>query len=166
MSPRSTTTLSLTLLLALAPLATPGRSAEPAEPASPAPSVSGDPSEREIEQLEHQLRTAAMKADTSFFDKYWDEGYVRTNSRGAIVDKAEALADYKSGEIKYKKLDYEDVRIRAFGDTVVVTAQATVEGMYEKTPIHGLFRHTRVWMKRPEGWKVIVYHACRDDSED
>ncbi len=118
-------------------------------------------SEQEVRQLEQQLRNASLKGDASFFDRVWDEEYSRTNSIGAVLDRKEALEDYNSGDLKYDRLDFDDVRIRVFGDTAIVTARATIKGRYEDTKLEGAYRHTRVWVKRPGGWKVVAYHTSR-----
>ncbi len=157
------TLLIAVIALALSPLATSG---QPEEKKGSSPPAGRDDSEQEVRRLEQQLREAALKPDASFFDRYWDEDYLRTNSAGAILAREEALSDYRSGALKYEQLDYDNIRVRVFGDTAVVTARAKVKGSYQKTPHEGVYRHTRVWVKRPEGWKIVAYHASRIEEDE
>jgi hypothetical protein len=152
------------LLAAAATHSTRARSSE--KPESASPRGSGDASALEVKDLEQTLRQASLKGNVAFFEKHWADDYIRTNSFGVYLKKEDALTNYRSGALKYQKLEFNDERIFSFGDTVVVSARVTVEGKYEDHKLDGEYRHTRVWKKFPDGWKVIAYHASRVEADD
>src|SRR4051812_26756768 len=99
---------ALALALASPSLVTCGHAAEEKETPS-RPSASD--AEQEIRRLEDQSRQAALRGDTAFFERYWADDYIRTNSFGRTHDKAEALENFKSGALKYQTLEYDDVQV-------------------------------------------------------
>jgi hypothetical protein len=75
-------------------------------------------------------------------------------------------AGFCVGALKYQQLEFDDDRVVTHGDTAVVTARVQVKGRYEKEELDGTFRHTRVWAKLPEGWRVVAFHASRVDIDE
>jgi len=150
----------------IALIAAPSASPAPASDKPGASSAGDNAAVREVKQLEEELREASLKGNVAFFEAHWDDNYVRTNSFGVLLTKPEALKNYKTGNLKYSRLEFGEDRVFPHGDTVVVSARVTVKGQYESMPLDGVFRHTRVWKKQPDGWKVIAYHASRITHDD
>src|SRR5207245_644720 len=78
------------VVLAAAPLATPGQSADRVESTR---KTQDNTTPGQIRQLEERLREAALKGDVSFFEEYWADGYLRTNSFGILLTREEALSN-------------------------------------------------------------------------
>jgi hypothetical protein len=55
----------------------------------------------------------------------------RDHSRTAD-DKASTLALFRSGKLRYAQLDYENTRVRLFGETAVITGDAHVKAQTEE----------------------------------
>jgi len=52
--------------------------------------------------------------------------FVSTNSDGKVTNKAQSLADAK--KMKYDSVDYEDLKVTAFGDTAIATGGFKAKG--------------------------------------
>jgi hypothetical protein len=53
--------------------------------------------EQEVRQMIEQYRTALTKRDTAALERIWADDYTFINASGAVVTKAERLANLKSG---------------------------------------------------------------------
>jgi ketosteroid isomerase-like protein len=115
--------------------------------------------ERELVELEHQIGQAIVKGDRDFVERVFDAEFFYTGVRGELKTKADILADLKSGELKFELLKFEDIRVRVYGDTAAVTGKATTKGRGPSGEISGQFRYTRVYVKRPGGWRLVLFQG-------
>ena len=76
--------------------------------------------------------------------------------------KAQWLANHKPGQSPYDAYDVDDMKIRVYGDTAVVTARTTPKGRDSKgKPITGQYRYLRVWAKRDGQWRAVAFQGTR-----
>ncbi len=151
--------LASTLLLALGALAL-GESPAKAADAEAKQVSSG---EEELRTLEAKLNEAIVRADLGFFDRVFAADFTHTNHTGAFRSKAEWLANHKPGaKSPYESFDTEDLAVRLYGDTAVVTGRSIPKGKDSKgQAITGQFRFTRVWVKRDGRWQVVSFQGTR-----
>jgi uncharacterized protein (TIGR02246 family) len=121
------------------------------KPAAPAAGV-----DQQIRQLEEELRTAVVKADTSVMERLLADDYTATNLNGLTRNKAQIIADMKSGAAKTESLTLENVKVRAYGDAAVVTADRTQKGSLRGQDTSGNMREIRVFVKRNGRWQVVA----------
>ena len=100
--------------------------------------------EQAIRQLMSELANAQLKNDTAALDRIWADDFIFTNSSGEVQTKAHRLAEFKSGELKFESLSIDDVQVRVYGDTAVVTSRGTVKGQRRGQDISGQSRSTSV----------------------
>ena len=150
------TTLLLSTLGALAPGEPSAKTAE-AEPQK----VSTE--EQEIRTLEAKLNEAIVRADLAFFDRVFADDFTHTNHTGAFRTKAQWLENHKPGvKSPYDSFDTEDLAIRLYGETAVVTGRSIPKGKDSLgQAITGQFRFTRVWVKRDGRWQVVAFQGTR-----
>lgn len=122
---------------------------------------SGETAEQQIKGLLGQLKQAILKSDTNFFDKYYADDYVAIHGNGNLTTKAEEIENFKSGATKYESIDVRELKIRTYGDTVVVNALASVNATFDGKPYIGDVRNTRVWVKQNGNWKIVVFQTTR-----
>lgn len=122
-----------------------------------------DGSEQELKALEFQLNEAIVKADLDFFDRVFADDFTHTNHMGTFRTKAQWLANHKLGEKSpYTSFNTEDLAIRVYGDTAVVTGRSLPKGTNSKgEAITGQFRFLRVWVKRQGRWQVVAFEGTR-----
>jgi ketosteroid isomerase-like protein len=117
--------------------------------------------EQQIQDLEKQSRAAALRGDPTFGERHFADDYMATSPRGAVRTKAEAMADLKSGDVKYTAIDVDETKVRIYGDTAVMTGRATIKGMAQGQDISGQYRVTRVWAKQGGEWKLVAHQSTR-----
>lgn len=85
--------------------------------------------------------------------------FTMTDSDGKVSNKAEALATAKA--TKYVSVDYEDVKVTAFGDTAIATGVFKAKGTDASgKPMDVHERWTDTWVKMPNGqWQCVASHV-------
>jgi uncharacterized protein (TIGR02246 family) len=112
--------------------------------------------EQTIRQLENENREATLKNDASVFERLLADDWLNTNANGTVTTKAQLMTLLKSGTFKISSLEYDDVVVRAYKDTAVVTGRSTSTRMGQDNKlITGQVRFTRVYVKRDSGWQVV-----------
>src|SRR5204863_7195312 len=75
--------------------------------------------EQEVRAAIEQYRTALMKGDTAALERIWADDYTFINASGAVLTKAERLANQKSGATKLGSIETDpDMKIRVYGGDV------------------------------------------------
>jgi ketosteroid isomerase-like protein len=111
--------------------------------------------EAEIFELEECLRQADLAPDPAFFQKYFDDGLVLM-ADGDICShspKAYIVDRHKPGRaLQFDRVEIADLKIMEQGSTVVVTGFSSYQGPSGNFSINFM----RIWVKKPEGWKVVA----------
>jgi ketosteroid isomerase-like protein len=116
---------------------------------------------REIENLESQWLKAVVQNDVATVNRLLADDYLGINPDGTLETKADALAQQRSGTLKITSIDPENVKVRVYGDTAVVTSKVQVEGRNGDRDVSGLYHYTRVYSRRSGEWKVVSFEASR-----
>lgn len=91
------------------------------------------------------LMQAAANSDADLADRYLDANFTATDSSGRTESRSEALNDATT----FTDVPSGNPQMRIYGDVGVVTT--------EKDKRHVMF----IWVKRPEGWRALVYHEVK-----
>src|SRR4029450_10115448 len=83
--------------------------------------------EKEVRQLEEQLRAAAVKGDAAAFERLLADDYTSTSMNGLTRSKGQLIAALKSGAQKTESVSLENVKVRVYGDAAVLTADRTTK---------------------------------------
>ena len=85
--------------------------------------------------------------------------FTGTDSEGKVRGKAESLANAKA--TKYDSVDYDDVKVTAFGDTAIATGGFKAKGTDASgKPFDEHERWTDTWAKMPNGsWQCVASHG-------
>src|SRR6516225_3518213 len=127
--------------------------------------------EREIRELEAQISRAVVAGDRALFDRVLASDFTHTSHSGQVKTRAEWMAEDKvdsrqgkpqAGKTTYEAFDVDDLAVRIYGDTAVVTGRSTPKGRTAKgEPIRGQYRFRRVWVKRGGSWQVVAFQGTR-----
>jgi len=52
-------------------------------------------------------------------------------------------------------MNIDEMKVRVYGDTAVVTGQSTVKGIFKTQDISGKYRWTDVFVKRDGKWQIV-----------
>jgi ketosteroid isomerase-like protein len=113
--------------------------------------------EQEVRQMIEQYRTALTKKDTAALERIWADDYTFINASGAVVTKAERLANLKSGATSLDTIVTDsDMKIRIYGgDVAVAINRVTLKGQYSGKATSGQFQASIIWAKTPSGWQLV-----------
>jgi len=120
-------------------------------------STDNNTAEQEVRAVIEQYRTALMKGDTAALERIWADDYTFINASGAVLTKAERLANQKSGATKLSTIETDpDVKIRVYGgDVAVAINRVTIKGQYSGKATSGQFQSSIVFAKTPTGWQLV-----------
>jgi ketosteroid isomerase-like protein len=103
-------------------------------------------------------------------ESFWAEDLIYTSSAGLRFDKSDILAGFDSADTQDETADAEppmtysgdDVDIRIFGDTAVVTFKLVGTPTDKVSPGDVLYYfNTGVFLKRDGIWKVVAWQATK-----
>jgi Domain of unknown function (DUF4440) len=112
--------------------------------------------EQTLTKMEQEVADALVKGDTSVFDKYFDAKAAITDPGGMLMDKTQAAALLRSGDLKFESLKVEDVKVKLFGNTAIVTYRTTDKGIYKGQPINGQAQWTDTVVKMNGKWLIVA----------
>jgi len=111
--------------------------------------------EQELKQLVKDLNAAIIKANTAFLDRVLAQDYVHYRPRGTVENRAQYLEDRKDGSVKFESLVADDVKVRFYGDTAIVTYRSTAKGKDQQGTIDEQRLWTRVFVRRDGRWQLV-----------
>lgn len=117
--------------------------------------------EQTIRRLETERSQASLRRDTATLERIYADDFSTVGSSGAVRNKAQLMVDYKSGAMKVESQSFDDVIVRVYGDSAIVTGQTTQKGQDKGQDISGRFRFTRVYVKRSGQWQIVAGHNSR-----
>jgi ketosteroid isomerase-like protein len=148
-----------TLALAAAALAAPLLASARVPPDSTA-----DRTKAELMQLERDIGAANVRRDAAFFERVEAEEFVFTDSGGGVTTKAEDVAGVKAPpnpDVKLLAYDVDDMQVRLYGDTAVVTGRVTTRQLVKGEERTGKSRFTDVFVRRDGRWQLVAGHSSR-----
>ena len=118
--------------------------------------------ESEVRRLEDERVEAMLARDAAALRRLLADDLTYTHSTGRTQTKAEFIRQYTETDERYTRFDRSDVKIRAYGDSAVVTGTAKMalqggaagERSFE-------IRFIDVWARRSGRWQMVAWHSTR-----
>ncbi len=107
---------------------------------------------------EAKLREAMLTNDVATLDRLIDDALMFVALDGTVVGKQDDLDAHRARRLRLTRLEPGDRHILHCGDIVIVSVQMDHEGTWDGKPVGGALRYTRVWYRRPEGWRIVAGH--------
>jgi hypothetical protein len=102
-----------------------------------------------------------LKADVAALDKILADDWLLTHSDGRVQDKEDYLQELSSRTRSNQAIENDNVSIRHYGGTAVVTGTSVQAGTSKGLSWSGRFRYTRVWILREGRWQMVASHSSR-----
>ena len=112
-----------------------------------------------LRAVETALRQAQLTGDVTVLEQLIDDELVFTGPDGAIYSKRDDLDAHRDGTIRITRLEPSEERVQLFGDIAVVSVRMEMTVVFRGEPFAGPYRYTRVWCRRPDGWRVVAGHV-------
>ena len=119
----------------------------------------GGKDEQAVLQVLQQWIDALQRNDVAAIERIVADDYIITTAEGFVLNKEQDTEPLKSGEVTFKSATTEDVKVRIFGETAVVTGIARFKGIYRTKPFTTNERFTDVYVKRRQGWQPVAAHS-------
>lgn len=123
------------------------------------PMPAADAAQREVLATLHDWLNALAANDLPRIERIIADDYRITLSDGRVLDKDQDLAPLKSGKLRFTAADAQDVVIRVFGTTAVVTGMGTYTAEVDGKEAHFKERFTDVYVKRKGRWQPVASHS-------
>jgi len=115
--------------------------------------------EQHIRQLNDEWVKAIMRADADALNRIMaDDFYFTYPLEGD--DKAQFIADITSGDLKIKYIGREQLNVRVFGNTAVLTARDSATWLYHGRELAGQYKILSVFTERDGQWQLCAIQAC------
>jgi ketosteroid isomerase-like protein len=121
-------------------------------------STSSASSEADVKKFVSDLAAAIGKNDAAALDKMMADDYTYITPDGQIMTKAQRKESMSSGAMKMDSISFDDVKVRMYGDTAVVTAKATMKAMMNGKDASGTSTAIIVLVKGKDGWQEVLGH--------
>lgn len=119
------------------------------------------PQDAEIVALEAQIRAAQLAADVGALDRLIADELLFTGPDGELGSKAQDLAAHRSGVVRVREHEPEELRIRRIGlDVAIVALRARLAVEVAGVMVRGTYRYTRVWAREDGTWRVAGGHVA------
>jgi hypothetical protein len=107
----------------------------------------------EIIKLEERLREAELGPDPSFFQEYLDDKAIMVSGGEATFTKKKVVEAHQPGAApKFLNVTMTDMQIIDHEHGAVVTCK----GSYETAMGTHNLKFMRVWVRKPEGWRIVA----------
>lgn len=113
--------------------------------------------EQEVVRLEHELQEAVRKQDRETLERLLAPGFRLASARGRW--DRERWIETAVTSFRLESIKFENVDVTLDGDTAVVTSDVTQRATSDGRPAPSRWLMTDVWVKREEGWRLLVRHV-------
>jgi ketosteroid isomerase-like protein len=117
--------------------------------------------EQGVRQAIDELVVALRNNDAAALDRLYADGYVFVGDTGALMTKAERVAAFRSGALKYESISHEVASIRLFGDTAVAIVRFTTKVAPGVKISDGKFVTTATYAKTKGRWQIVAAQSAR-----
>lgn len=110
----------------------------------------------ELTQIEHRLVKAWLDGDRKTVDSILAADWSVIDLTGHVLTKAQLMQEFGSGDRKIESGSVDDLNVRMFGGTAVVTGRSVLAGSYQGKRASVTQRFTDVFVKRDGRWQAVA----------
>jgi len=108
--------------------------------------------EPELRKLEREWFEAIVHQDTATLDRILADDYISTAADGTVLNKEQSIARIKAGGLPVKSYTTDEVKVRVYGETAVITGHSVWNGQTE-------IRQTEMWVRKQGRWQAVSWQA-------
>ena len=117
-------------------------------------------------QIEHEVRrmssewvAALVRRDTATLNRIMARDCTFTYPLEGDGTE-QFIADVDSGDLNVQSMTRDNVEVRVFGQTAVLTGVDTAKWLYKGHVIEGYYRTIHVYAERDGRWQLVAIQAC------
>ena len=114
--------------------------------------------EQVIRKLDNERIQAQIHADVAALERIYADDFIGVGPSGTVRTKPQVILDFTSGDLRFKSITTDDVRVRVYGNAAVETGRSTMDGQDKRKAVPHDTRFTRVWIKQHGRWRLVANH--------
>jgi ketosteroid isomerase-like protein len=114
--------------------------------------------EEEVLKAEKGFADAIAKNDPEAIGRFVTDDWIIINADGGIIDKERFLEVIKSGALTHEMMESDDIRLRLYGDSAVLTARTRSKGKFMGQEFTTDERATDFFVKIAGQWRCVLTH--------
>src|SRR5438477_2110941 len=115
--------------------------------------------EQHVRQLNDEWVKAMVRADAEALKRIMSDDFYFTYPLEGD-DKTQFISDVTSGDLKIKHIAREQLNVRVFGTTAVLTARDSATWLYHGRELAGQYKILSVYAERDGRWQLCAVQAC------
>jgi ketosteroid isomerase-like protein len=120
-----------------------------------------DKAEEELAAVEKAWAQAFVKNDAEAIGRFMADDWTIIGPDGSMMDKSNFLGVIKSGTLTHEVMEFDDMKVRVYGDVAVVTSRSTSKGKFKGQAFSELERSSDVFVKQKGQWKCVLTQLTR-----
>jgi ketosteroid isomerase-like protein len=117
--------------------------------------------EEELVAVARAWDRAMVGNDAEEIGRYIADDWIIIGTDGMMGDKATFLGLIRSGALTHDEMESEDIHVRGYGDTAVLTARGISGGKYLGQRFREVERVSCVFVKQQGRWRCVLTHLSR-----
>lgn len=115
--------------------------------------------EQHLRQLNDEWVKAVVRGDGEALNRIMADDFIFTYPLEGD-DKAQFIADVTAGDLKIEHISREQLSVRVFGSTAVLSARDSATWLYHGRELSGQYRVLLVYTNREDRWQLCAVQAC------
>jgi hypothetical protein len=121
---------------------------------------------KEVAELETAFHQAILAADIKKLESIVDESFIWTHDAGQRVTRQQLLDQLGANQLKYSKLETNNVVVSVYGDTAIVRGESSrqrsaIPGSTSGDASPFTVYYTLTFVNKGSGWKAVAMHSSR-----
>jgi ketosteroid isomerase-like protein len=112
--------------------------------------------EQRLHQLDREWNEAYPKRDVDALERILADDWTAIDGAGRLISKPQLLERVRLGPQPFDWHEFDEFRLRVFGDSAVVTGRLSARGRGEGGDFSYQQRYTRVYVKREDAWQSVA----------
>ncbi|HEV3393300.1 MAG TPA: nuclear transport factor 2 family protein [Chthoniobacterales bacterium] len=121
--------------------------------------------DQELAKLEKDFASAVVSNDADAVGKFLADDWVIVDPDGNIIDKARFLSVIKLGQLTHEMMESENVKVRGYGASAVVTAITKSKGKFMGQEFTTQERATDFFIKQGGRWQCVFSQLTKFDKK-
>ena len=115
--------------------------------------------ERQLRQMNDEWVKALVRGDAATLGRIMADDFVFTYPLEGD-DKTQFITDVVSGHLNVEYLNRENVSVRIWGSTAVLTGLDSAKWFYQGREFTGKYKIVHVYANRDDEWRLVAVQAC------
>lgn len=109
--------------------------------------------------MAQEWASLVSQANVAELEKLLNDRYMHIHATALVESKAQFLEAFKNGSRRYDPIKLEEVTVRVFGSSALVTGKFNLKAFVRGNTIEGVNRFGLVLVKTQNGQQVVSYQA-------